>query len=66
MNTYMQRYAQLLREGQAPESMAERQAMLEEHARRLEEEQRLLGETLQIIRSKIRRYQELQALPQST
>lgn len=56
----MQRYAQLLREGQTPDSMAERQAMLEQHAQRLEEDQRVLGETLQIIRKKIRGYRELQ------
>ncbi|MDR7308713.1 MerR family transcriptional regulator [Rhodoferax saidenbachensis] len=56
----MQRYAQLLREGQAPDNVAERQAMLEQHALRLEEDQRVLGETLQIIRKKICAYQALQ------
>lgn len=56
----MQRYAQLLREGQAPDNVAERQTMLEQHALRLEEDQRVLGETLQIIRKKIRGYQALQ------
>lgn len=60
----MQRYAQLLREGQTPDSLAERQAMLEQHALRLEADQRVLGETLQILRSKILRYQELQNTPQ--
>ncbi len=59
----MQRYAQLLREGPSPGSMAERQAMLEHHALRLEEDQRVLGETLQIIRKKIRGYQDLQSTP---
>lgn len=59
----MQRYAQLLRQGQVPDSLAERQALLEEHARRLEADMRTLGETLQYIRKKIRIYQDLQATP---
>ena len=60
----MQRYAQLLRQGQVPDSLAERQTLLEEHARRLEADMRTLGETLQYIRKKIRIYQDLQATPQ--
>jgi DNA-binding transcriptional MerR regulator len=59
----MQRYAQLRREGDVPASLAERQTLLEEHARRLEEDMRALGETLQTLRSKIRLYQDLQARP---
>ena len=59
----MQRYAQLLRQGQAPHSLAERQTLLEEHARRVEEDMRALGETLQYIRKKIRIYQELRTMP---
>ena len=59
----MQRYAQLLRQGQVPDSLAERQALLEEHARRLDADMRTLGETLQYIRKKIRIYQDLQATP---
>lgn len=59
----MQRYAQLLRQGQVPDSLAERQALLEEHARRVEADMRALGETLQYLRSKIRLYQDWQATP---
>ncbi len=51
---------QLLRLGQVPDSLAERQTLLEEHARRLEADMRTLGETLQYIRKKIRIYQDLQ------
>ena len=57
----MLRYAQLRREGEVPASLAERQTLLEGHARRLEEDMRALGETLQTLRSKIRLYQDLQA-----
>ena len=57
----MQRYAQLRREGEVAASLAERQTLLEGHARRLEEDMRALGETLQTLRSKIRLYQDLQA-----
>ncbi|HEV7814384.1 MAG TPA: MerR family transcriptional regulator [Janthinobacterium sp.] len=56
----MQRYAQLLRQGHAPEIVAERQAMLEEHARSVEADLRMLGDTLEHIRAKIRSYQDLQ------
>ncbi len=59
----MQRYAILLREGQAPESVAERQAMLERHAEQLEADLERIGDTLAYIRRKIRGYQDLQALP---
>ncbi|WP_342619877.1 MerR family transcriptional regulator [Rhodoferax sp. GW822-FHT02A01] len=59
----MQRYAQLRRQGQDPEGVAERQALLERHAIRLEEEQRLLAENLQIIRDKIQTYQAMQTTP---
>lgn len=55
----MQRYAKLLRQGPAPDSLDERQAMLEQHARRLEMEMRALGDTLEFIREKIRNYQAL-------
>jgi DNA-binding transcriptional MerR regulator len=60
----MQRYAELLRQGQVPDSLAERQTLLEEHARSLEADMRTLGETLEYIRKKIRIYQDLQAAPQ--
>jgi DNA-binding transcriptional MerR regulator len=61
----MQRYAQLLRIGNASDaSMAERQALLEAHAERLEAEIRAQRETLQYIRKKIRTYEELRAQPQ--
>ncbi|MDB5964310.1 MAG: transcriptional regulator, MerR family [Polaromonas sp.] len=56
----MQRYAELLRQGQAPGSLAERQAMLEAHATRVEADMRALGDTLDYIRQKIRGYQALQ------
>ncbi len=59
----MQRYATLLREGQAPDNVAERQAMLERHAERLEADLARIGDTLAYIRRKIRGYQDLQALP---
>lgn len=59
----MQRYAQLRREGDLPHSLAERQSLLEGHARRLEEDMRALGETLETLREKIRLYQRLQASP---
>ena len=61
----MQRYAQLLRIGNSSDaSMAERQALLEAHAERLEAEIRAQRETLQYIRKKIRTYEELRAQPQ--
>jgi len=60
----MQRYAQLLRIGNASAtSVAERQALLEAHAERLEAEIRAQRETLQYIRKKIRTYEELRAQP---
>jgi DNA-binding transcriptional MerR regulator len=60
----MQRYAQLLRKGNAAGSLEERQAMLEEHAARLEADIRTQRETLQYIRKKIRGYEEQRAVPQ--
>ena len=60
----MQRYAQLLRIGNASAaSMAERQALLEDHAERLETGIRAQRETLAYIRKKIRLYEELRAEP---
>jgi len=59
----MQRYAQLLRQGNAASSLAERQALLEEHAARLEAGMRAQRETLQYIRKKIRLYEEMRAVP---
>jgi DNA-binding transcriptional MerR regulator len=59
----MQRYAQLLRQGNAAASLAERQALLEEHAARLEAGMRAQRETLQYIRKKIRLYEEMRAVP---
>jgi DNA-binding transcriptional MerR regulator len=57
----MQRYAELRRQAEDPSSLAERQTMLEHHAERLEAKQRLLAETLQILRGKIRIYQDMRA-----
>lgn len=59
----MQRYAQLLRKGNTAPSMAERQALLEEHAAHLEAGLRAQRETLQYIRKKIALYEELRAVP---
>ena len=59
----MQRYAQLLRQGNADASVDERQAMLEAHAARLEADIRAQRETLQYIRKKIRGYEEMRAQP---
>ena len=42
---------------------AERQTLLEDHARRVEADMRALGETLQYIRKKIRLYQEMRTTP---
>jgi DNA-binding transcriptional MerR regulator len=56
----MQRYAALRREGDSAESVAQRKAMLEQHAAQLEIDQRLLAETLQHIRAKIDRYRAQQ------
>lgn len=59
----MQRYAHLLRQGNADASLDERQAMLEAHAARLEADIRAQRETLQYIRKKIRGYEEMRAVP---
>ena len=59
----MQRYAQLLRKGNGDSSLVERQAMLEEHAARLEADIRKQRETLQFIRKKIHLYEEMCAQP---
>jgi DNA-binding transcriptional MerR regulator len=59
----MQRYAQLLRQGNAEPSLDERQAILEAHAARLEADMRAQRETLQYIRKKIRGYEEMRAQP---
>jgi len=59
----MQRYARLLRQGNAAASVAERQTLLEEHAERLETEIRTQRETLAYIRKKIRGYEEMRAEP---
>lgn len=59
----MQRYAQLLRQGNAAASVAERQALLEAHAERLEAEIRAQRETLAYIRKKIRLYEEMRTEP---
>lgn len=59
----MQRYAQLLRQGNAEPSLDERQAMLEAHAARLEADIRAQRETLSYIRKKIRGYEEMRAQP---
>ncbi|AYQ27844.1 MULTISPECIES: MerR family transcriptional regulator [unclassified Polaromonas] len=59
----MQRYAQLLRKGNAGDSLAERQTMLEDHAARLEADIRTQRETLQYIRKKIALYEAQRAVP---
>ena len=59
----MQRYAQLLRKGNAAASLSERQALLEAHAERLETEIRTQRETLQYIRKKIRLYEDMRTEP---
>jgi len=59
----MQRYAQLLRQGNTHASLDERQAMLEDHAARLEADMRAQRETLQYIRKKIRGYEAMRAEP---
>jgi len=55
----MQKYAELLREGPGIQAVAERQALLERHAERVEGDLRLLGETLDYIRKKIKGYEQL-------
>ncbi|MFZ3083821.1 MerR family transcriptional regulator [Rhodoferax ferrireducens] len=57
----MQRYAQLRRQGNTPASLAERQTLMEDHARRVEADMRVLGETLDYIRNKIRIYETMRA-----
>ena len=59
----MRRYAELMRLGPTPSSVAERQAMLEGHAQRIEAHVRGLGETLVYIRQKISAYQDRGAAP---
>ncbi|MEO8389739.1 MerR family transcriptional regulator [Polaromonas sp.] len=59
----MQRYAQLLRKGNTAGSLTERQALLEEHAARLEAGLRAQRETLQYIRKKIGLYEEQRREP---
>lgn len=59
----MQRYAQLLRKGNTAGSLTERQALLEEHAARLEAGLRAQRETLQYIRKKIGMYEEQRREP---
>lgn len=59
----MQRYAQLLREGNTAASLDERQTLLEAHAARLEAGIRSQRETLQYIRKKLGLYEELRAVP---
>lgn len=53
------RYIELFRQGDG--TAAERRAMLEEHARKLEERMSQLQETLSILRWKINHYEELMA-----
>ena len=55
----MQRYAKLLRQGPAPDSLDERQAMLENTPDASKWRCAMLGETLEFIREKIRNYQAL-------
>ncbi|WP_420223345.1 MerR family transcriptional regulator [Pigmentiphaga litoralis] len=57
----MQRYAELLRQGPTPESVSERQALLEDHARRVEADLDTLTDTLARIRAKISGYAALKA-----
>ena len=59
----MQRYAELLRQGDTPESLAERRTVLQQHAQRLQADIGMLGDTLKLVRAKIRRYHGLQLTP---
>ncbi len=59
----MQRYALLLRQGSTAASVAQRKALLEEHAKRVEADIEVLGDTLKYIRKKIRTYKDLQLVP---
>lgn len=59
----MQRYALLLRQGSTAASVAQRQALLEEHAKRVEADIQALGDTLNYIRKKIRSYKDMQRVP---
>lgn len=52
----MQRYARLREQGQALPSVAQRKQMLDEHARRIEQEIAALGETLGYLRRKVSLY----------
>lgn len=54
----MQRYAELLRQGES--TIGDRMALLEAHRARIEEEIRLLTKNLEGIKWKIRHYQELE------
>jgi DNA-binding transcriptional MerR regulator len=54
----MQRYAELLRQGQM--TVSERIALLEAHRERIEEEMRTLADNLEAIRWKIEHYKELE------
>lgn len=62
----MQRYAQLRRLGDTPASLAERQTLMEEHAQRVAADLRVLGETLDYIRNKIRIYANLRTSKKGT
>lgn len=62
----MQRYAQLRRQGNTPASLAERQTLMEDHAQRVEADMRVLGETLDYIRNKIRIYETMRAQKKHT
>ncbi|WPC66762.1 MerR family transcriptional regulator [Rhodoferax ferrireducens] len=62
----MQRYAQLRRQGNTPASLAERQTLMEDHAQRVEADMRVLGETLDYIRNKIRIYETMRAQKKRT
>lgn len=57
----MQRYAHLRRQGDTPASLAERQTLMENHAQRVEADMRVLDETLDYVRNKIRIYATLRA-----
>jgi DNA-binding transcriptional MerR regulator len=57
----MQRYARLRRLGDGPANLAERQKILERHAEKVENEIRVLSETLDFIHGKLRLYHRLTA-----
>lgn len=52
----MQRYARLREQGQELPSVAQRKQMLDEHARRIEQEIAALGDTLGYLRRKVSLY----------